>query len=97
VPPPDVITGMGGSDVSPAGQPFDGLTGQESNPDSSRTAVPVSPITAACFMPGADPGEGYLVTNQQLYGTDAGPAAAGDAARVAVRPGGQRLHRALTS
>jgi phospholipase C len=70
--------------VSPAGQPFDGLTGQETNPDASGTAVPVSPITAATanayFMPGADPGEGYLATNQQLYGTDAGPAAAGDAA-----------------
>src|SRR6201996_43846 len=70
--------------VSPAGQPFDGLTGQETNPDASGTAVPVSPITAATanasFMPGAAPGEGYLATNQQLYGTDAGPAAAGDAA-----------------
>src|ERR1700749_2556856 len=70
--------------VSPAGQPFDGLTGQETNPDASGTAVPGSPITAApataYFMPGADPGEGYLATNQQLYGTDAGPAAAGDAA-----------------
>src|SRR6201996_1455692 len=70
--------------VSPAGQPFVGLTGKESNPDSSGTAVPVTPITAstanAYFMPGADPGEGYLATNQQLYGTDAGPASSGETA-----------------
>jgi phospholipase C len=72
--------------VSPAGQPFDGLTGRESNPDSSGAAVPVFQITPATpnayFMPGADPGEGYLATNQQLYGTDAGPAAAGEIAPV---------------
>jgi phospholipase C len=70
--------------VSPTGQPFDGLTGQESNPGSSSAAVPVDQITPstpnAYFMPGADPGEGYLATNQQLYGTDAGPAAAGETA-----------------
>ena len=67
--------------VSPAGQPFDGLTGQESNPGSSGSSVPVfkiEPSTAnAYFMPGADPGEGYMATNQQLYGTDAGPSASG--------------------
>jgi phospholipase C len=72
--------------VSPAGQPFDGLTGRESNPDSSGAAVPVHQITPATpnayFMPGADPGEGYLATNQQLYGTEAGPASAGDTAPV---------------
>src|ERR1700761_2603141 len=72
--------------VSPSGQPFDGLTGQESNPGSFGAAVPVStiePSTAnAYFMPGADPGEGYLATNQQLYGTDAGPTSAGETAPV---------------
>ncbi len=56
--------------VSPAGQPFDGLTGRESNPDSSGAAVPVSQITPATpnayFMPGADPGEGYLATEQDI-------------------------------
>jgi hypothetical protein len=70
--------------VSPAGQPFDGLTGSESNPGSSGQPVPVSriePGTAnAYFMPGADPGEGYMATNQQLYGTDKGPTAAGETA-----------------
>src|SRR3984957_63187 len=52
---------------SPAGQPFEGLTGSESNPDSSGKAVPVFKIKAtdsnAYFMPGADPGEGYSATN----------------------------------
>ena len=70
--------------VSRAGQPFDGLTGHESNPDSSGKAVPVSEIApatpSAYFMPGADPGEGYMATNQQLYGTDKGPASAGETA-----------------
>jgi len=64
--------------VTPAGQPFDGLTGSESNPDGSGNDVTVSQIqpsaSNAYFMPGADPGEGYLATNQQLYGTDATPA-----------------------
>jgi phospholipase C len=54
--------------VSPSGQPFDGLTGSEANPGSSGPAVPVSTITPstanAYFMPGADPGEGYMATNQ---------------------------------
>jgi phospholipase C len=72
--------------VSSSGQPFDGLTGQESNPGSSGAAVPVSTIEPsaanAYFMPGADPGEGYLATNQQLYGTDAGPGSAGETAPV---------------
>src|ERR1700683_1487236 len=58
--------------VSPAGNPFEGLTGTESNPDSSGAAVPVSQIQAtnpnAYYMPGADPGEGYSATNSQLFG-----------------------------
>jgi phospholipase C len=39
--------------------------------------VPVSQIAPstsnAYLMPGADPGEGYMATNQQLYGSDATP------------------------
>ena len=58
--------------VSPLKQPFDGLTGQESNPDKTGAAVPVYRIQAgdanAYFMPGADPGEGYAATNNQLFG-----------------------------
>jgi phospholipase C len=63
--------------VSPTGQAFEGLTGSESNPDSSGNPVSVFQITQstanAYFMPGADPGEGYSATNQQLFGTDAVP------------------------
>jgi phospholipase C len=64
--------------VSPAGQPFEGLTGTESSPASGGpvTVFQITPGTPnAYFMPGADPGEGYMATNNQLYGTTAGPAA----------------------
>jgi phospholipase C len=70
--------------VSPSGQPYEGLTGTESNPDPSGNPVTVFPITTstpnAYFMPGADPGEGYQATNNQLYGTDNGPSATGQPA-----------------
>ena len=63
--------------VSPAGQPFDGLTGQESNPDDTGRTVTVYPIQATdpnpYLMPGADPGEGFLNTNFQLFSTDDPP------------------------
>lgn len=63
----------GSGNVSPStGQAFEGLTGEESNPDPTGTAVPVVALTAATpsvyFMPGADPGEGYGPTNMQLFG-----------------------------
>ena len=65
----------GSGNVSPAGQPFEGLTGSESNTDASGNTVTVyqiDPTTAgAYFMPGADPGEGYANTNAQLFGTGA--------------------------
>ena len=70
--------------VSPSGQPYEGLTGTESNRDSSGNSVTVFPVTpstpSAYFMPGADPGEGYLATNNQLYGTDNVPSATGQPA-----------------
>src|SRR3984957_19343233 len=63
--------------VSAAGQPFDGLTGKESNPDAKGVPVPVFKINSsdkyAYFMPGADPGEGYSATNSQLFGTATAP------------------------
>jgi phospholipase C len=63
--------------VSPTGQPFEGLTGTESNPGTDGAAVPVYQIQAtdenAYFMPGADPGEGYSATNSQLFGTTTAP------------------------
>ncbi|HEX2821958.1 MAG TPA: alkaline phosphatase family protein [Streptosporangiaceae bacterium] len=70
--------------VSPSGQPFEGLAGTESNPGSDGTPVTVfgiEPTTPnAYFMPGADPGEGYMATNDQLYGSNDGPASSGLAA-----------------
>ena len=70
--------------VSPSGQPYDGLTGTESNPGSNGQPVTVfriEPTTPnAYYMPGADPGEGYMATNSELYGSDNGPASSGQAA-----------------
>ena len=63
--------------VSPAGAAFEGLTGQEANPDSSGKSVSVYKIDpagpGAYFMPGADPGEGYANTNSQLFGSGHAP------------------------
>lgn len=63
--------------VSPAGKPFDGLTGKESNPAATGPAVSVFKIQpntpSAYFMPGADPGEGYSATNSQLFGAIKAP------------------------
>jgi len=70
--------------VTPSGQPFDGLTGTESNPGSNGQPVTVfriEPTTpSAYYMPGADPGEGYMATNSELYGSTNGPASSGQAA-----------------
>ena len=64
--------------TSPSGQPFEGLSGSESNPSSSGapvSAFKIEPSTPhAYFMPGADPGEGYMATNDQLFGSTTGPA-----------------------
>jgi phospholipase C len=59
--------------VSPAtNQPFEGLTGKEVNADAAGAPVSVSALTAGTpnvyFAPGADPGEGFLATNAQLFG-----------------------------
>ncbi|MDA8320441.1 MAG: phosphoesterase [Actinomycetota bacterium] len=65
--------------MSPAGHSFEGLTGQESNPDPTTgqqvTVFRIEPGTPnAYFLPGADPGEGYMATNNQLFGDEHGPA-----------------------
>lgn len=64
---------------APRGQAFEGLTGQEHNPNGPGPAVPVFRITAqtadAYFKPGADPGEGYAATNAQLFGSTQAPTA----------------------
>jgi phospholipase C len=63
--------------VSPAKQPYEGLTSAMSNPGSGGQ-VAVFPIESstpnAYFMPGADPGEGYMATNDQLFGSETAPA-----------------------
>jgi phospholipase C len=68
--------------TSPSGQAFDGLTGSETNPDSTGTAVTVSRIEPttpnAYYMPGADPGEGYMATNDQLFGSESAPSSPAD-------------------
>jgi phospholipase C len=60
-----------GKKQTPAGVPFEGLTGDESNLDASGRAVRVSKINPksanAYFKPGADPGEGFYNTNLQLF------------------------------
>src|SRR6202012_1400017 len=60
--------------ISPAGHPFDGLTGTESNPDDTGRDVTVYKIQASdphpYLMPGADPGEGFQNTSYQLFSTD---------------------------
>ena len=65
------------NNISPTGQAFDGLTGTESNQDSKGRSVPIFKIDStmknAYFMPGADPGEGYVATNSQLFGTATAP------------------------
>lgn len=63
--------------VSPLGQPFEGLTGNEANPDGKGGSIQVFPIKPTdahpYFMPGANPGEGYLNTNSQLFGAQNAP------------------------
>jgi phospholipase C len=65
------------ANLTPKGAPYDGLTGTESSPLDDATPVNVFPIgpTApnAYLMPGADPGEGYLAANAQLYGPAGAP------------------------
>jgi phospholipase C len=67
----------GSGNVSPSGQPFDGLTGLQSNPDQAGQPVSVYRIDPAgadvYFMPGANPGEGYANTNLQLFGENTPP------------------------
>ncbi|MCK7622302.1 phosphoesterase [Streptomyces sp. RS10V-4] len=61
---------------TPSGQPFEGLTGTESVPgsDGAVTVFRIDPNTPdAYFMPGANPREGYLPTNSQLFGDPSPP------------------------
>ena len=60
--------------VAPNNQPFEGLTGNESNPDDLGRQVKVYKIDNSAphpyLMPGADPGEGFHNTNYQLFLSD---------------------------
>src|SRR5580698_10203854 len=59
---------------SPSGQPYEGLTGTESNPDDAGREIKVFKIDNTAdhpyLMPGADPGEGFHNTNIKLFSTD---------------------------
>ncbi|WP_298418413.1 alkaline phosphatase family protein [uncultured Kordia sp.] len=63
--------------VSPLGHPFEGLTGNETNPDGKGGSVKVFPIDKndkyAYYMPKMDPGEGFMNTNYQLFGASIPP------------------------
>jgi len=60
--------------VATNNQPFEGLTGNESNPDDTGREMKVFKIDENAphpyLMPGADPGEGFHNTNYQLFRTD---------------------------
>jgi len=78
-----LYTDQGNVSPPPASQPYAGLTGTESNPDPATgqpvTVFRIEPTTPnAYFMPGADPGEGYMATNDQLFGSTAAPANSSD-------------------
>jgi phospholipase C len=64
----------GSNNRSPTGQPFEGLTGNESNPDDTGREIKIYKIDQSAphpyLMPGADPGEGFQNTNYQLFSTD---------------------------
>src|SRR5437588_9828182 len=61
------------NNVSPLGHPFEGLKGDETNPDKNNKPVKVFKIQKtdqnSYFMPLGNPGEGFLNTNAQLFGT----------------------------
>jgi phospholipase C len=65
------------NNVSPAGDPFEGLTGTETNPDDHGNPVAVFKLDAAqppaYFAPGTNPGEGFPATDLQLFGVHPAP------------------------
>jgi phospholipase C len=62
---------------SPSGQPYEGLTGEETNPNANGNPVKVFKITPTTkngyFMPGCDPGEEFHNVNQQLFSANDAP------------------------
>jgi phospholipase C len=63
------------SNVSPNGDPFNGLTGNENNPDKIPDGEPVkiSRETVRSDVPNPDPGEDYGHVNMQLFGSKTPP------------------------
>ena len=65
------------NNTSPLGHPFEGLTGNETNPDQEGNPIPVWQIQkedpCAYYMPKKDPGEGFANTNFQLFGAGQPP------------------------
>lgn len=60
--------------VSPSGDPFNGLTGKEPNPRPGGGApVPVQPEMSDTTVPHPDPGEEYQHVNVQLFKVDPPP------------------------
>ena len=64
--------------MSPSGQAFEGLTGEESNSAAAGSSpvkvFTITPDNANTYLlPGADPGEGYTATNAQLFGSNTAP------------------------
>jgi phospholipase C len=61
---------------SPSGDPFEGLTGNETNPGPEGRPLRVSAASMTrpnlYYLPGSDPGEGYTATNVQLFGNQQG-------------------------
>ncbi len=62
--------------LSPDGSAYEGLTGREQSTGTDGRPVPVRPVQPGrpylYYLPGADPGEGFVNTNDQLFGNDAG-------------------------
>ena len=56
---------------APRGQPFDGLTGNEENPDQDNVPISVQQLAVddpfCYFTPRGNPGEGFSNTSEQLY------------------------------
>jgi len=59
--------------TSPNGDAYDGLTGNESNPDSNGNPVPVAMIAGSTITPDPDPGEEYQHINMQLFSQNPPP------------------------
>jgi phospholipase C len=82
--------------VAARGAAFDGLTGAEECPGADGTPVKVFEITPttpnAYFLPGADPGEGFLATSAQMFSTTTPPAGAIPPMQGFVTDYAQTLH-----